>query len=189
METLEKDQVKSVVTIYKVNTNKSIVNWHGKKVLGQHNGTVKISDGNIFTENGKITGGNVKVDISTLESLDLAGDLKTKAMLEGHLKSDDFFNAEKYPEITFKINSVENVINGETNKIVKGEMTIREITRAVSFPAKVINENNMITADIDADIDRTDYDLKYGSGKFFAGLGDNLISDKFNIKIHILAQL
>ena len=187
METI-KNAVSADVKNYKVDTSESIVNWHGKKVLGQHNGTVKISEGNIVVENGKVKGGKVKVDISTLESLDLAGDEKTKAMLEGHLKSDDFFNAEKYPEITFKINSVEEKIKGNTDHVVNGEMTIRDITKTVSFPAKVTLENNKVTAEIDADIDRTDYGLKYGSGKFFAGLGDNLISDKFNIKIHVIAN-
>lgn len=188
METI-KNAVSAEVKNYKVDTNESIVNWHGKKVLGQHNGTVKISEGNILVQNDKITGGKVKVNISTLESLDLAGDEKTKAMLEGHLKSDDFFNAEKYPDISFKINSVENSPNEKTTHIVNGEMTIRDITKVVSLPANVTIENEKVTAEIDADIDRTDYGLKYGSGKFFAGLGDNLISDKFNIKIHATARL
>jgi polyisoprenoid-binding protein YceI len=188
METIKK-AVSAEVKNYKVDTTESIVNWHGKKVLGQHNGTVKISEGNVLVENGKVKGGKVKVAISTLESLDLAGDEKTKAMLEGHLKSDDFFNAEKFPDITFKINSVEERSSGNTDHVVNGEMTIRDITQTVSFPAKVTIENSKVTADIDADIDRTVYGLKYGSGKFFAGLGDNLISDKFNIKIKIVAKI
>ncbi len=187
METI-KNAVSEDVKNFKVDTNESIVNWHGKKVLGQHNGTVKISEGNVIVQNGKVTGGKVKVNISTLESLDLAGDEKTKGMLEGHLKSDDFFNAEKFPDITFKINSVESSPNGKTNYIVNGEMTIRDVTKDVSLPANVTIENEKVTAEIDADIDRTDYGLKYGSGKFFAGLGDNLISDKFNIKIHVAAK-
>lgn len=189
METIRENVVSAEVKNYKVDTNESIVNWHGKKVLGQHNGTVKITEGNILVKDNKVTGGKVKVDISTLESLDLVGDEKTKAMLEGHLKSDDFFNAEKFPDITFVINSVEESSEKNSDHVVTGDLTIRDVTKTLSFPGKISVNELKLTAEIEADIDRTDFGLKYGSGKFFAGLGDNLISDKFSIRIHIIAAV
>lgn len=173
----------------KIDIAQSIVEWHGKKVTGQHNGTVKVSEGNVYVKDNKVIGGTVKVDIRTLENSDLASDTDSKKKLEGHLKSDDFFNAEKYPFTTFVINSVEESNDPSKPKyIVKGNMTIRDITKGVSFPANIDINGNTVTADINADIDRTDFGLKYGSGKFFEGLGDKAISDFFNLKIKIVAM-
>ncbi|CAN5550459.1 hypothetical protein BH10BAC5_BH10BAC5_09360 [soil metagenome] len=173
----------------KIDVNQSIVEWLGKKVTGQHNGTVKISEGNVYVKDNKLVGGTVKVDIRTLENTDLASDPDSKKKLEGHLKSDDFFNAEKFNFITFVISSVEESNDPSKPKyIVKGNLTIRDITKGVSFPANIDINGNNVTADINADIDRTDFGLKYGSGKFFEGLGDKAISDIFNLKIKITAK-
>ena len=173
----------------KLDLNQSSVTWLGKKVTGQHTGTVKISDGNIYLKDNKLVGGTVKVDIRTLEDSDLASDPDSKKKLETHLKSDDFFNAEKYPFTTFVINSVEESKDPAKPKyIVKGDLTIRDVTKGVSFPANIDINGNNVTAEINADIDRTDFGLKYGSGKFFESLGDKAISDMFNIKIKIVAK-
>ncbi len=173
----------------KVDVTQSIVEWLGKKVTGQHNGTVKISEGNVYVKDNKLVGGTVKADIRTLEDTDLASDPDSKKKLETHLKSDDFFNAEKFPFTTFEISSVEESKDPSKPKyIVIGNLTIRNITKGVSFPANIDVNGNNVSADINADIDRTDFGLKYGSGKFFEGLGDKAISDIFNLKIKITAK-
>lgn len=178
----------SAANEYKADVNQSIVTWLGKKVTGQHNGTVKVSEGSIYLNDNKVVGGVVKVDIRTLSDADLT-DADSKKKLETHLKSDDFFNAEKFPFATFVINSVEPSTDPAKPKyIVKGDLTIRDVTKGVSFPSNINIDGNTVTADINADIDRTDFGLKYGSGKFFESLGDKAISDIFNIQIKVVAR-
>ena len=79
----------------KINTEKSTINWVGKKVTGEHSGTVNLKEGNLIFKDGKVAGGNFTVDMTSISTTDLSGDWKTK--LDGHLKADDFFGTEKNP--------------------------------------------------------------------------------------------
>jgi hypothetical protein len=76
--------------------------------------------------------------------------------------------------------------NGDYN--VKGNLTIKGITNEISFPAKVSLENGNVQAMGTATIDRTKWNIKYGSGKFFQGLGDKMIYDEFEITFDIKAK-
>ena len=113
------------------------------------------------------------------------------AKLIGHLKSPDFFNAEKFPTSTFVITKVEPLANGANgaNATVAGNLTIKDITKPLSFPAKVTVAADGVTAQASGvAIDRTQYDIRYGSGKFFQGLGDKVISDQFWLDISLVAK-
>ena len=170
---------------YTVSTTDSEVKWEGKKILvdSSHNGTINISNGIINTNDGKIEGGEFTLDMTSINNEDLEGEMKTK--LEGHLKSEDFFSVESNPESTFVITSVEDN-NGKSN--ITGDLTIKGITNSVSFTA-----NTKVTADelefeADFNIDRTDWDIRFGSGKFFEDLGDKIIDDNIKYSINIKAR-
>lgn len=167
---------------FEVDTKASKVYWTGKKVTGEHTGYLAVSSGEVFVESEKVVGAHINIDLNTIECTDLEGEWKDK--LIGHLKSDDFFSVAKFPNSSFKITSIEG--NGE--QIVKGDLTIKGITHEISFPAKVVVKGQVVEASGTASIDRTKWDIKYGSGKFFSDLGDRMIKDEFEIKFELVAK-
>lgn len=175
---------------YKVDPAVSTVQWLGKKVTGQHSGNVPVKSGEISVQGGNVTGGKVLVDLSNITVTDLDGEMKGK--LEGHLKSDDFFSVEKHPTATFEIKSVKKLdkadANGQTHEVT-GTLTIKDTTNPLTFPAKIAVGDNVVTATANGvAVDRTLYDIRYGSGKFFQGLGDKVIYDKFWLDFDITAK-
>lgn len=174
---------------YKVASEESTLKWHAKKVTGEHYGIVKFQDG-VLTENGgKLTGGEININMTTIDATDLTGEWHDK--LVGHLKSDDFFSVDKHNTARLVIKSAEPIKGakpGSDNYTVKADLTIKGITNEISFPAMVVVNKGKIIANANFDIDRTLYDIRYGSGKFFEGLGDKAIDDKFNIKVRLVAS-
>lgn len=171
-----------------VNTTDSKLEWVGEKVTGKHWGTVNISGGTIEVKDGKITGGEIHVDMTTINVEDLEGD--SKAKLTGHLKSDDFFSVEKNPKVKFVITKVKadsKLKNGNTHTIT-GELTIKGNTETISFPARVNMEDGEMTAFASFKLDRTKWNIRYGSGSFFDNLGDKTIYDEFQVKFNIKAS-
>ena len=159
----------------KVNVDESKISWTGEKLTGSHEGTIDLKDGYFEMENGKITGGEFTADMSSITVTDLEGDSKKK--LEGHLHSDDFFGVKDYPTATFKMNTVVEKSNGVYG--VAGDMTIKGKTNPIAFDLKVDGNTAMTTIVID----RTKYDVRYGSGSFFDNLGDKTIYDEFTLDI------
>ncbi len=170
-------------TAFNVDTKASKVYWTGKKVSGEHTGYLSLGNGTVFVTGNQVVGADINLKMSSIEVTDLTGAWKDK--LVDHLKSEDFFSIEKYPNATFKISSVTN--SGSQQKVV-GDLTIKGITHEISFPAKVILREGMVTASGTAIIDRTKWDIKYGSGQFFSDLGDSMISDEFEIKFELVAK-
>ena len=166
----------------------SKIEWVGKKVTGQHNGTVDITNGDLFIDNGVLTGGSFEINFGTIKVLDLQ-DPEMNAKLTGHLKSDDFFSAEKFPTGKFVLTSITPLSNGtENNYTVGGNLTIKGITKPVSFPAIVKVNGDAVTATADFKIYRTLCDVKFRSGKFYENLGDKLIYDQIDLKLNISAN-
>jgi polyisoprenoid-binding protein YceI len=180
---------KKAAATLKVDTQQSTLTWNGKKVTGEHTGTVKLSGGSLQVKDGKLVGGEFTADMTTLANTDLT-DAGYNAKLVGHLKSDDFFGVEKYPTSTFKITKAEPIANakaGEANYTVTGDMTIKGKTSSVTFPAVVTINGNSATAKATATVDRSKHDVRYGSKSFFDNLGDKVINDEFTLTINIVA--
>ncbi len=188
-ERIEPGEKPENAVVKTIDLNRSTVAWEGTKVGGQHDGTIGLSEGELYLVDNQIVGGNIVLDMTQIEVLDLE-DPETNARLRGHLKSDDFFSVETYPEATFEmaqLEMLEEVPEGEPNYTIRGNLTIKGITHGVSFPAHVQVHDDILTAKADFDLDRTQWDVKFGSGRFFDDLGDNLIHDNFNIKLDIIA--
>jgi polyisoprenoid-binding protein YceI len=167
---------------FKVDASKSSVNWLAKKVTGQHNGTITISNGTLSLANDKIVGGKFEIDMTSIINADLQGEWNTK--LIGHLKSDDFFSVAKNPTAKLDITNVETK---ENNTIINGKLTIKGITQDISFPASVSKKGNVVVAIATIRIDRTKYDIKYGSKSFIEGIGDKAIDDEFELQVNLVA--
>ena len=161
----------------KVDVSKSTINWVGKKVTGQHSGTVAIKSGSLVFKKNKLTGGSFVVDMTTLTSTDLTGEYLGK--LNGHLKADDFFGTDKYPTSTLVFKKI--APKGNNVYTVTADLTIKAKTNPVTFDITVKGD----TATTAFQVDRTKYDIKYGSKSFFEGLGDKTIYDDFDLAVNL----
>ncbi len=176
------------VDTYKVNTVDSRINWEAEKVTGKHNGSVALATGEITNNHGQL-GGSFSFNMKSIEVIDLSGDKKSK--LEGHLKSEDFFSVEKFPTCNFEITSVlplKDVTTDGPNFNVTGKLTIKGISNEITFPAVINFDTNKMTAKADIKVDRTKYNIRYGSKTFFGDIGDKAIYDEFIIKLNIVAN-
>jgi polyisoprenoid-binding protein YceI len=171
------------VETYKASVQKSSITWKGYKVTGQHAGTVNLESGDLEFSGDKLTGGSFVMDMTSITVTDLTGEYKGK--LEGHLKSKDFFGIENHPTATFKITRVIPKGTPGDYKII-GDMTIKNITKEIKFFANIKDNNGQKVATADLVIDRSDYDVRYGSGSFFDNLGDKTIYDEFDLSIEMV---
>ncbi|HTD98165.1 MAG TPA: YceI family protein [Mucilaginibacter sp.] len=162
-----------------VNTQSNI-DWVGKKVTGAHNGTIAVKEGELFLNDGKLTGGNFIIDTTSIKILDIT-DPATNAQFAGHLASDDFFSIDKYPEATLAITSV-------SDNHVEGNLTVKGITHPIGFDAAVNVNGNLLIATGKLVIDRTKYEMKFRSGNFFKDLGDTLIYNDFELNVSVTAK-
>ncbi|MFH6984273.1 YceI family protein [Marinoscillum luteum] len=169
---------------YKVDTKASTVEWLGKKVTGQHNGLVNLKEGSFEFKDGVLTGGTFTVDMTTIVDSDMTGEYKDK--LEGHLKSDDFFGVAKYPTSVFTITKA--VPQGPGKYKVVGNITIKGKTEEIQFPATLEEKDGKVTGTASLTIDRSKFDVRYGSGSFFDDLGDKTIYDDFELTVNIVAS-
>jgi polyisoprenoid-binding protein YceI len=156
-----------------VNVEKSSVTWKGYKVTGSHHGNIQLKEGKLTFDDGKLTGGTFVIDMSSIENADLEGEWKTK--LEGHLKSDDFFGVDNHPTAKLVFTGVKST--GKNVYEVTGDLTIKGKTNPITFDFSVYG--NKATANIK--IDRTKYDVRYGSTSFFDDLQDKAIYDEFDL--------
>ncbi len=168
-----------------VNTQASVINWKGYKVTGQHEGTLAIKSGDLKVENGKLIGGNFVIDMNSITCTDLQGEYGDK--LVGHLKSDDFFGVAKHPTAKFVITKV--VSRGTPGAYkVTGNLTIKETTKPVTFNTQLTEEAGKTVATADIKLDRSEYDIRFGSGSFFDNLGDKTIYDEFDLNVRLVAN-
>ena len=170
---------------YIVDKKESVVTWKGSMLLtpaNAHTGYVYISRGELMVEGSKPVGGTVEVDMNTLADKEHGGEND----LINHLKSDDFFDVKKFPVAAFFITNVVPMDGSTIN--VTGNLTIKGITHPVTFPAKTEVKNGIVTAIGKLSIDRTIWDIRYKSGKFFANLADEAISDYIELEMKIIAK-
>jgi polyisoprenoid-binding protein YceI len=163
----------------KINIEKSKINWVGKKVTGQHSGTISFESGTLVFEKKALKGGSFVVDMSTINVTDLEAG-KGKEKLEGHLKADDFFGTDKFATSTLDFKKIAS--KGNDVYTVTANLTIKGITNPVTFDIAVKGN----TATTKVIVDRTKFEIKYGSGSFFDNLGDKTISDEFELNVSLV---
>jgi len=158
----------------------SKMEWLGEKVTGKHEGTIALQSGWLSWNENKIQSGEFIIDMNSITSYD------NLDKLIGHLKSDDFFGVEKFP--TAKLAITESTSFEKGTATVKGNLTIKGVTNPVEFKASYQKkeDGNWFFANIV--VDRTKYNVRYGSGSFFDNLGDKTIYDEFKLKVSLLVK-
>lgn len=175
---------KAAPVALKVDTKASTFNWLGKKVTGEHNGTIGIQSGSLVVNGGKLQGGEFTIDMKSIKCLDLT-DAGYNAKLIGHLTTPDFFDVAKYPTANLKIKKATSKGNG--NYDVTGDLTINGVTQPITFPAIVTVDTKGATATAKFEVDRTKFGSKYASKSFFDTIGDKMINDNFQVDVKIVA--
>ncbi|WOC39558.1 YceI family protein [Polaribacter sp. HL-MS24] len=177
--------IENSVAVNNVNLEASVLTWKGSKPTGSHNGTVALQSGDLVVENGTLTQGVFVVDMNTITNTDMAGS-DGAAKIEGHLKAADFFDVAQYPTSKFVITSV---VEEEGKLLVTGNLTIKAITKSITIPASLSTEDGISTFKSDVfTIDRTDFNVKYGSKSFFDGLKDKFINDLVEMSFEVVTK-
>lgn len=161
-----------------INVSSSSIAWKGSKVIGgSHDGSLKFKSGTVNLDSkGNFKGGTFEVDMTSILVKDLEAG-KGKEKLEGHLKSDDFFGVEKFPVSKLKITKIKSLKNGKYE--ATADLTIKGITKSIKFPLSFSGKKG----EAKVTIDRTQFDIRYGSDSFFDNLGDKAISNNFELDI------
>ncbi len=161
-------------------TGKSKLEWLGEKVTGKHDGSVNLKSGWLTLKDNKIQDGEFIIDMNSITSFE------NLDRLVGHLKSDDFFGVDKYPESKLVITGSSSFDKGTAT--VSGNLTIKGITNPVEFKAAYQKKDDGYWYFANIVIDRTKYNVRYGSGSFFDNLGDKTIYDEFKLKVSLLVK-
>lgn len=175
---------------YRVDTERSVIEWTGRNANTKHFGTLTISTGELKVNAGKITG-TFEIDIHSIKNKSLEGS-ELQPVLVAHLLSDDFFFADKFPKVSFAIESATQVKNPTLtapNFHIEGILKLRGESGKISFPATVNNlDDQAISAEAHFDIDRTRWNIIYGSSRFFEHLGMHVVFDLISLQLRIVAR-
>jgi polyisoprenoid-binding protein YceI len=176
---------KPMAATYKLDNAATTIKWIGKKVLGEHSGNVAAKTGFLTVTGDIISAGEISIDMNTITCTDIPSTDENNGKLVGHLKSPDFFNVGKFPEAKLVIKGSEKTKKGLK---IKGDLTFIGKTNPIEFEAAVNNNNGVLTAKSDVVLDRTKWDLKYGSDDFVKGLGDKAIKNEFTLSVSLSAK-
>jgi polyisoprenoid-binding protein YceI len=175
---------KPSVSTSKVDIKQSNLGWTGYKVTGKHFGTVKLKSGELKFDGSKLVGGSFEIDMTSITTTDMTGEYATK--LDNHLKSDDFFGTQNHPTAKFEISSA--ISQGNDLYKLTGDLTIKGIKKPIKFNATVKESNGVKTANALIKIDRSEFNVRYGSGSFFDNLGDKTIYDEFDLEVSLVTS-
>jgi polyisoprenoid-binding protein YceI len=165
---------------FTADTSKTTLTWLGEKVTGQHTGTIKLQSGWLTWSDNKIVAGEFIIDMNSIK--ESAGEKR----LEAHLKTDDFFSVEKFPVARLVLTGSNSFEKGSA--LVRGNLTIKGITNPIEFKSNIQRKDYGLWFFSDIAIDRTKYNVRYGSGTFFDNLGDKVIYDEFKVKVAMLVR-
>ncbi len=175
---------------YAVDADRSLIGWVGRNPGGSHDGTLRLSGGRITVRDGAIAQGIFEIDMRSIEVADLSGDMA--GLLRRHLESEDFFAVAAHPVAQLaiiRIAPIAGATPGAPNFEVEGALTLRGVTNPVAFPATVAMRNGgELTLEAHFDIDRTRWNVNYGSGKLYARLGMHLVHDHITLQTRVIAQ-
>lgn len=169
---------------YTMNPDQSVVQWKGSKVGMTEKGTVAIRSCNMTVQSNAIVSANVVMEMNTIKATDQEG--MSARNLEQHLRSEDFFDVANYPTASFSMES--GTSDGRGNLILTGKLNIKGISKPASAMVN-FGSSDPAVANVTMMFDRSEFDVRYGSGSFFDGLGDELISDEVQLQMVLVEDV
>jgi polyisoprenoid-binding protein YceI/rhodanese-related sulfurtransferase len=177
--------------VHPIDCTESRLEWSGRNLFKKHFGTIVISDGEISIKDGEVTAGSITLDMRSIRNCDLQ-DQEENSLLIRHLKSEDFFDVERFPTGGFDLLECGVLVGatpGSPNYFIRGKLTLKDVTKEISIPANIVpGENGSIRAQACFDIDRTEWNVSYGSGKLFEKLGMHLVNDTISLELFITTK-
>jgi polyisoprenoid-binding protein YceI len=174
-----------VTSKFVVDKTASTLVWTGKKITGEHTGNVQLASGELIAEGKIVKQGNFEIDLTSISVTDIK-DPEYNAKLVGHLKNEDFFHVDQFPKASFTITSI-TPKSGEQYD-VNGKLTLKGVTKDITFPATIKNDGKKISATAKIKVDRTQFNIRYGSASFFDSLGDKAIDNEFVLDLNLVAN-
>jgi Uncharacterized conserved protein len=176
---------------FQLDIEKSTIKWTGANLSNSHSGTLRFAEGVFQLRQGEFADARFQIDMQSLACDDI-NDAETNRMLLEHLSSEDFFDVAKYPTAKFQLTAAKVLppgTPGSPNYEMDGRLTLKGVTDQVTFPAVVGQSGpNLIAGQAHLEFDRTRWDVQYGSGKFFAFLGQHLVNDWVHLHLIIIAN-
>lgn len=175
---------------YTVDTAASSAEWKTKKTFVAtwiDKGNIALKEGSITVEEGAVTKVSVVIDMNSIETK-VTGSGNGQSSLTNHLKSADFFDVEKFPTAEFALTSI-TATEVKNSFMATGDFTIKGITKSINFPAMIYMEGGRLVVNTDLVIDRSQFDVQFGSQSFFKDLGDKAIDDNFTLKVNLVANM
>jgi polyisoprenoid-binding protein YceI len=166
-----------------VDLGKSVIEWTGKKLTGEHYGEIKLSDGQLNFQADRLIGGSFEIDMASIVCTDIT-DAKSNKRLVDHLKSDEFFSVNRFPKARLDLSKV--TYRTDTQYDVTGKVTIKGKSDIVSFPVQFKTLNGTRWVEAAFVIDRSKFDVRFGSQSFFENLGDTMVYDDIDIKVRLM---
>ena len=182
-------ELKLVDRTYQIDCEKSQVTWTGRNLAGRHTGALAISQGELTIAQGQLTGGRIVIDMKSISNVDLQ-QADYRNMLISHLLSDDFFEVSRFPSAEARLNGwrpIPEATPGRPNYRIDADLTIKGITHPVQFAAIIAPQPDCIKAQATLDIDRTAWNVSYGSGRLFERLGMHLVNDMVTLEFFLVA--
>lgn len=177
---------KSTAVTFKADTDRSTIVWKGFKPTGSHEGTISIKEGNIAVNDKTVESGKFTIDMSTIVVTDIPESEEGNAKLQGHLSGPDFFDVKGFPTAEFEVTGLENK---EGKTMLSGNLTMKGETNNISLPVKTSFDEDMMTLKSETfTIDRSKWNIKYGSKSFFDDLGDKFINDDIELTVNLVAK-
>lgn len=184
----ESNTIKDTTT-FAVSGGYSHLKWTGYKIGGEHKGKIEVSSGELIFIDKVFKGGNFEIDMNSISNTDLTEESSNKKLVD-HLKSPDFFGTEKFPTGKFVIDKVVNYGPAGENRTkykITGKLTLKGITKEMKFLVTILEYETSYSITGRIDFDRSDFDVRYGSGTFFDDIGDKVIYDNVQLDITLAA--
>ena len=182
--------IKLTEGLYTISPKDISINWTGrkivmKKVVEKGSISIKNADFNV-DKDGSVISNSIVIDMNSIKTAGIKDNAQDRLAI--HLKSADFFEIEIFPTAVFK---AKELTASTTNLfILKGDLTLKDIKNEISIPITLdISKKDMIIAKGSVDLDRTLWNVRYGSGKFFENLGDKIIDDMFNVSFEVKVNI
>lgn len=174
---------------FPVDVGQSSIEWIGRNLASRHHGSLRISGGYFHFENGLPTRGRAELDMNSIEAADIQSPQMRK-VLDDHLKSHDFFDSERFPVGVVELAQIrvsDSAASSLPNMQVEGSLTLKDVKNPISIAAthSLTAEGRWI-AQAHFDIDRTEWDVIYGSSRYFRSLGQHLVHDLISLQIKIV---
>lgn len=186
-EVVETTSVSANEATHVADIDNSVILWKGFKPTGAHDGTLHLKNGEATFKEGALSQARFEIDMNSIVNKDMPADDEYNQKLVGHLKSADFFDVEQFPLASFELVSQVTDENGQVQ--LTGDLTIKGITKSVTFPVTMTEEGNTTTLQSDTfNVDRTDFGIKYKSKNFFKDIKDKFINDEFEVSFKVVLQ-